>query len=76
MSGRVTPYYAGQPAYLMKRTCDACSFKTVKRVRTSSRGGYRFAFAAPASTSTYVVRARASRGLSVSYSRPARITVR
>jgi hypothetical protein len=76
MAGRVTPMYGRQTAYLMRKSCNSCAFKTVQRVRTTRTGAYRFAFSAPGRTSTYVVRARAYKGLSVSYSKMARVLVR
>lgn len=76
MSGRIRPSYARQPVYLMRRSCSSCAFKTVQRSRSSATGGYRFGFGSPTRTSLYVVRARASNGLAVSYSKLAKILVR
>ena len=76
MSGRAYPFYGGQRIYLMRKSCNTCAFKTVRSQVTGPKGGYRFAFGTPSKTSLYVVRARSSKGLAVSYSKIAKIIVR
>ena len=76
LRGRVNPLFGNQPASLLRRRCPICAFRWAQNVRTSRTGYVTFRLARPRRTSQYVIRARASRGLEVSYSKIAQITVR
>lgn len=76
MSGRVSPLYGGQRAALLAKTCASCAWRVMASQTTSRRGYYDFRFGAPHRTTTYIVRANASRQLALSYSRYGRVLVR
>ncbi|MEO5709535.1 MAG: hypothetical protein ABIQ59_06920 [Nocardioidaceae bacterium] len=74
--GRVNPLFGGQPASLLRKKCAKCQFTFAQKVVTSAKGYYTFRLSRPGVTSQYVVRARASNRLEMSYSKVVQITVR
>lgn len=74
--GRVNPLFGSQPASLLRKKCPTCAFTWAQNVVTSPTGWVLFHLARPRRTSQYVIRARASNGLEMTYSKIAQITVR
>ncbi len=74
MAGSVRPLFSKQRVAVLRKTCLKCAWKPFARPKTDAKGRYRVRLSTPRRGSHYfLARARASKGLAVSYSKQARI---
>lgn len=72
--GTVAPKFGRQRVVVLRKTCVKCAWKRFARPKTNAKGRYRVRLSTPRRGSHYfIVRAKASKGFAVSYSRQARV---